>query len=373
MKRKSFLALMLAMSMVMGSASTVFAASTGAEVTDGTNSTITGSGDVEYVDTKVYSVTLPTTATLGLTIDPQGLSALENGATASKDDLANAAGLITGTDKAVVTNCSSVPIKVSVKLTGTGDATFKTAANDVEAAPTESDTAENVLLYALPSAVDVGNSKDNYVASTTGVLLSTTAATVNFVLDAAEYNYSKDDTGKATYTLKDGETGHGTAIAFEGLVNTKADWSDYIKASSPSTIGMTAVFTYTSTLTDADKADTTEGAPYGMMEMSSGTITVEAKNAAPVFTAAATPGVIKYTAGAGELGLDKDADILIWHEYADMWYDAASDVEVEAGTITYKAETLATFAAAGDDFKVQITYTNGKGETEKVDLVVKAK
>lgn len=281
MKRKSFLALMLAMSMMMGSASTVFAASTGAEVTDGTNSTITGEGDVEYVDTKVYSVTLPTTATLGLTIDPQGLSALENGATASKDDLANAAGLITGTDKAVVTNCSSVPIKVSVKLTGTGDATFKTAADDVEAAPTESDTAENVLLYALPSAVDVGNSKDNYVASTTGVLLSTTAATVNFVLDAAEYNYSKDDTGKATYTLKDGETGHGTAIAFEGLVNTKADWSDYIKESSPSTIGMTAVFTYTSTLTDADKADTTEGAPYGMMEMSSGIITVEAKDAGP--------------------------------------------------------------------------------------------
>lgn len=373
MKRKSILALMLAMAMTMGSALTVLAAeSTADEDTTGTE--ITGEGEVEYVNTKVISVTLPTTASLKLTIDPQGLSALANGATASKEDLANAAGLITGASKAVVTNCSSVPVKVSVKLTGTGNATFVTAADDVEKAPAGENKEQNILLYALPSSVDVENSADKYVASTTGVTISTTEATVNFVLDAAQYNYSKNDSGKASYTLKDGETGHGTAISFEGLVNTKADWSDYIKETSPSTIGMTAVFTYTSTLAETDVADTTEGAPYGMMAMASGTITVEAKNAAPVFTAStSTPGLINYTAGAGELGLDKDVDIQVWHEYTDQWYDAASDVEIGASTITYKEGALASFAALGDDFKVQITYTNGKAETKSVDLVVKAK
>lgn len=279
MKRKSILALMLTMSMFLGSTSTVLAASTANEDTTGT--TITGEGEVEYVNTKVISVTLPTTASLGLTIDPQGLSALANGSTASKEDLADAAGLITGKSKALVTNCSSVPVKVSVKLTGTGDATFVATKEAVEKAPEDSKPEQNVLLYALPSSVDVENSVDNYVASTTGVTMSTTAATVDFILDAADYNYSKDADGKASYSLKDGETGHGTAIAFEGFINTQADWSDYIKETNPSDIGMTAVFTYTSTLADADKADTTEGAPYGMKAMASGTITVEARDVGP--------------------------------------------------------------------------------------------
>ncbi len=280
MKRKSIFALMLAMVMTMGSTMTVLADPfTGEEETTGT--TVTGEGDVEYVNTKIISVTLPTSESLRLTIDPQGISALANGATASKEDLANAAGLITGTSKAVVTNCSSVPVKVSVKLKGSGDATFVTTTAAVEKAPADGSKEENVLLYALPSSVDVGNSADNYVASTKGVTISSTETTVNFVLDAATYNYSKDVSGNASYALKTGETGHGTAIAFEGLVNTKADWSDYVKDTSPSTIGMTAVFTYTSTLTASDVADSTEGAPYGMMAMASGTIEVAARDVAP--------------------------------------------------------------------------------------------
>lgn len=293
MKRKSILALTLAMSMIMGSAMTVLATEYTAD-DESTGSTVTGEGDIGYVNTKVISVTLPTSETLKLIIDPQGLSALENGSTASKEDLEDAAGLITCANKAVVTNCSSVPVKVSVKLTGTGAATFVTDADSVEKAPTTGNKEENVLLYALPSAVDVEDSADNYVASTTGVTITTTAATVNFVLDPAEYNYSKDGTGKASYTIKEGETGHGTAIAFEGLVNSQADWSEYVKETSPSTIGMTAVFTYTSTLEDSDVADTTEGAPYGMVKMTSGTITVEAKNVGP-----SAPKTVNFTTESG--------------------------------------------------------------------------
>lgn len=313
MKRKSILALVLAAAMTMGSTLNVLAAESTADE-DTTGQTITGEGEVEYVNTKVISVTLPTTASLKLTIDPQGLSALANGATASKEDLANAAGLITGASKAVVTNCSSVPVKVSVKLKGTGNATFVTTADDVEKAPAGENKEQNVLLYALPSSVDVENSADKYVASTTGVTISTTEATVNFVLDAAQYNYSKNDDGKASYTLKDGETGHGTAIAFEGLVNTKADWSDYVKTESPSTIGMTAVFTYTSTLADTDVADTTEGAPYGMMAMESGTITVEAKDVAPsapktVSFDTTNGATFNVNFGAGELAATKVTSI----------------------------------------------------------------
>lgn len=364
MKRKSILALVLAAAMTMGSTLTVLAAESTADEDD-TGTTITGEGTVEYVNTKVISVTLPTTESLKLTIDPQGLSALENGATASKEDLANAAGLITGASKAVVTNCSSVPVKVSVKLKGTGNATFVTAADDVEKAPAGENKEQNILLYALPSSVDVENSADKYVASTTGVTISTTEATVNFVLDAAQYNYSKNDSGKASYTLKDGETGHGTAISFEGLVNTKADWSDYIKETSPSTIGMTAVFTYTSTLAEADVADNTEGAPYGMMAMASGTITVEAKDVAPsapktVSFDTTNGATFNVNFGSGELAATNVTSIQFSTDGTTYksFSNAATNYTINGNTVTFKS-TFSGFDANGKSY-LKIIFDKGE-------------
>lgn len=361
MKRKRILALVLAMSMILGNALTVFA-----------DETITGEGDVSYVDTKVISVTLPTTATMKLIIDPQGLTALKDGETASAEDLASAAGLITGESKAVVTNLSSVPVKVSVKLTGTGAANFVADAASVEKAPAGDQKENNILLYALPSSVDVAGSADNYVASTTGITMNSSEASVDFVLDPAEYNFSKEGE-KVTYELKEGETGHGTAIAFEGLVNTQADWSDFVKESEPSKIGMTAVFSYTAEVGDS-VADTTEGAPYGMVKKTSGTITVEAKEVAPTFTASDTPGVINFTTGAGEIGMDKSVALSVWHQYnKGKFYNSASEITIGASTITWQADKLKDYAALGDSFTVEITYTNNKGEEVKTRVEVKTK
>lgn len=265
MQNKKILALSLATAMLLGSSLSVSAATGTAENTTG--ETITGSGDITYVDTTVYNVTLPTTSSLNLTVDPQGLSGM-TGETATEADLAAYAGKITSSSKPIINNLSSKPMKVSVELQVTGDATAVTTEAAVEA-----DTSNNVLLYAVPSATDVKGSVDNYSASATGIVMKKDAAvTVDFILPEATYNFTKDGSNYG-YEVADGETGHGTALSFEGLVNKNADWSAYIAESSPKTIGMTAKFTFTNTI-GSDVADATEGAPFAMKAYTGDKVTV---------------------------------------------------------------------------------------------------
>lgn len=301
MKRKKLLAMLLVTAMGLGSAMTAMAADDPGVNTTGT--TVTGTGDVSYVETTVYNVTLPTTTAIQLTVDPQGLTTLQNGDSATKEDLASAAGKVTCSTIVPVTNEGSVPVKVTVELALTGDATAVTSEADVE-----KDTNANVLLYAVPSAVDTKDAT-GYQGSTTGIVLSSTAASVNFVLPEAAYKFSKDNSGVTTYVRDTTSDSHGTAIKFEGKVNKKADWKDYVTgATSQKSIGMTAKFTFTHTLTTTDVADTTDGAPYGMMAYAGTKVTVAAEPVAPAIPESdgSTDIVITYagadpTAGAIEV------------------------------------------------------------------------
>lgn len=300
MKKKKVLALTMAVAMLFGSSLSVFAAGGTAE--DTTGETVTGEGKVDYVDTTVYSVTLPTTGTINLVVDPQGLAGLEDGDSATLEDLSEYAGKISCASTPVVTNLSSVPMKISVKLTLTGDATSVSSGDAVNTG-----TDNNVLLYAVPSAVDTLGVESNYVASSTGIVMDATPAIVDFVLPAAEYSLTKTVSGSdasVSYALADGETGHGTGLSFEGYVNKNADWSDY--AGTPTKqIGMTAVFTFTNTLGGAE-ADSTDGAPFGMVAYSGVTVEVEPGDAEPSLSDvtyvahSGTPLTIPYSLGAGE-------------------------------------------------------------------------
>ena len=370
MKRK-VLALLLATTMVLGSASTVLAAQGTGENTTG--ETITGTGDVSYVDTTIYSVTIPTTAAIDLVVDPQGLSGLEGTATA--EELAEYAGKITCATKPLITNLSSVPAKVSVKLTLTGDATGVTT---VAAVDDDTTKAENVLLYAVPSAVDTEGNAENYVASAKGIVLSSTDATVNFVLPAAAYNYVEGATENdpATYELVDGETGHGTALAFEGYVNKHADWSAYAGDSASKSIGMTAVFTFTHTLDESDVAG--EGA-YGMMDYAGTTVDVTPAapaDVAPSMTDVTYNGtgelVIPYSLGSGESGAEELTDIVFAFNGTrfskngtwDSNTNQAANITIADGTITLGA-TLAEFISDGvEDGTEYIFYLIFDGDTE---------
>lgn len=358
MKRKQVLVSMLGATMILGSSMQAFAATGTAENTTGTE--ITGNGDVSYIDTTVYSVTLPTTNSTKLTIDPQGLLGLGAGETATPEELADYAGKITCSATPIVTNLSSEPMKITAKLSLTGSgATAVTAAANVEDQTTKK---ENVLLYAIPSSVDTMDAEANYTASETGIVLTTTEASVNFILPAAEYNFKKDEAGTTTtYELVEGEKGHGTGLSFEGLVNKYADWSAYTGSSATKQIGMKAVFTFTNTIADGEAADTTDGAPYAMMPYSGTKVAVEPKNTAPVLNngtdtvtySKASGGniVIPVKLGAGELGADAITDVALqftddtYHSVNGLWGFATtfkdsftitnSSITIDSGYLEY--------------------------------------
>ena len=257
MRNKKILALSLATTMLLGSSLSV-AAVDGTAV-DSSGTTITGQGNTAYVDTEIYRVTIPTTETLSLlNIDPQGIMSMP-GATATAEELAAYAGKITSTSKPMINNTSSKPMKVTVALQVTGNATTVTSETAVEA-----DKSNNILLYAVPSATDVAGSEGNYTSSTTGIVMKSDApVSVDFILPAATYNFKRAGEGaSATYSYELADEGHGTALSFEGLVNKKADWTDY-KAGGSKSIGMTAKFTFTNEI-GSDEADDAEGAPYAM-------------------------------------------------------------------------------------------------------------
>lgn len=383
MKQKKVMALLLAATMILGTSMQAFAA-TGTENNTSAGQTITGEGDVTAVETTVYSVTIPTTATTKLVIDPQGIMDMKDGDTATKEDLAENAGKITCASKAVITNLSSVPAKVTVDLTLTGDATPVTDLTSVDA-----DTANNILLYANPSATDVPVGADvanTYTASNTGIIIpKTTPASVEFVLDEADYVFKKASS-TTTYELATANTGHGTALEFAGYVNKNADWSDYLAtATTKKSIGMTAKFTFTHTLASGDVADTTEGAPYAMKAYSGDTVDLTPpapEDVAPsIEDALHTQGDdtaldIPYSLGSGESGANAITDVVVTFNGAlyskngafDSSTDMSTHITIANDKITLSGEWLSYFPAG--TYPICIVYDNNTEKTSMIDLVV---
>ncbi len=332
--KKKFLSFVLATAMVLGSVMTASAATGTAE--DTTGQTVTGEGNVEYVDTKVYQVTLPTTATLNLTVDPQGLTGM-TGETATLEELDEYAGKVFMQSKPVISNVGSVPTKVTAELTLTGNAT---AVSTVEAVTVSgNDPANNIILYAVPSAEDVLGEEENYVASTKGIVMTTSGVSVDFILPGADYVVVSGGDAGFSYELADeNDKGHGTALSFEGLVNKYADWSDYAGASATQNIGMTAKFTFTHTLTDADVADETEGAPFGMKAMSSGIIEVTAG-------ASGGSGSVLTPNEAGHLIINYTGDAPTTVEFVEVAGEASTEVHTIAGNNNFYLDSSEGYLA----------------------------
>jgi hypothetical protein len=247
---KKLLSIFIAVMLVFSLCTTVFAATgnpTGSQ-------NVTGTGDTEYIDLEIYTVTLPTIATLDFTLDPQGLLALENdGDAADLADLKGGAIIPAGAAPKAINN-SAVDIALTVNIKGTGDATF--IAYDTDEATTiakvDADTNNNVLLYAAPSSVNIVNATTEYSASNKGYIITDTASDLKFVLKAAEYKVANSS---GTYVASPKpDTGSGTGILLGGYVNSKANWSDYANTTPTKTVGVTAVFSYAKA-SDAESAD----------------------------------------------------------------------------------------------------------------------
>ena len=229
--------------------------------------TVTVTGDVNYVDMSSYAqVILPTTTTLQFALDPQGLSAM-TGASATAADLAADAGKIVSAGEASIVNWGYYPIKASAKfyVTDNGGSEFVDTADGIDA-----DTSKKIHLTATPSqsstTVAVATDSDDkvtgvttsgYTAASEGVAITSKAAgTANgmvFALEGAEYTFAKDDSGdKPVYTAERNPSGTCGVATFKigGELNKNADWSAYSTA-KPKTLKLNAVFSFTTITPDA--------------------------------------------------------------------------------------------------------------------------
>lgn len=238
------------------------------------DTTITGDGEMNYVDmSKFQQVLLPTAGTMQFALDPQGLSTMATDTVSTKDLVADA-GKIVSNGEVSIANYGYYPVKATVKLyvTDTGKSTLVSSPSEVD-----SDTTRKVCLTVTPSSAETTITADadgkvsataGYAAGSEEIVINQTAVasakSMVYALSGAAYNFKKDSSsGKDVYTAERDTTGKYGAASFKigGAINKNADWADYIAAKSPKTLKLNAVFSYTS-ITEEEYAhltDTTDG------------------------------------------------------------------------------------------------------------------
>lgn len=193
----------------------------------------------EIEETAVYSVEFPSIDEFRFILDPYGLRGLTQGKSASLEELKSYAGKIYCNKKMMVTNKSSVPIKVRVSIQLTGDISAKESVEELE-----SDSETNVLMYIIPSKNDLEGNLDNYQQSDLGIVVKKDEPTVfEFILPESQYQWNESiENNSMECGIADGEKGHSVAFEIAGLINTKANWKKFDKTGKK--IGLEISYSY---------------------------------------------------------------------------------------------------------------------------------
>ena len=225
-------------------------------------STVTSDAVVDsYDNSPIYKVTLPTSNSLGFTVDPYGLVNLASGSSVDVSKLANTGAIVSATNAAaIMKNESSVPVKVTAKfyVTDTNTVTGTAVSLKTNHADTATGTANNMMLAVIPSATKTATVA-SYAASTTVVPVTsvTSGATTDVDFKLAKAEYQVQNTGNGFQLVQKAGTDNFDATAFKigGEVNPSADWTPYI-GGSPKSIGLTAVFSIADATNDTSVKDT---------------------------------------------------------------------------------------------------------------------
>lgn len=279
--KKKIMSLMLAGALCASMPLSAFAAD--AATTPGSVD-VTTEGTVNYADTTVYSVTLPTANCFNFIVDPQGiLYSVDND---SYKDLypKGTAGYIIATEGtgAYINNKSSVPIKLMVEAYVESDDSTG-AASSVNLLPytawksVDSGIDNNMWLTfdITNDDLDVTTFADEQSIKSDTVNMNVMAITQNgkpedgqkgtqisFALDQAAYEFS-GSAGNYDYTIKQNETGDSVGLRLSGLVNTNADWSAYTGDSAEKIIVKT-IFDFDKLSTDYANA-ALDGRAHGVL------------------------------------------------------------------------------------------------------------
>ena len=331
------------------------------------NSTVGGDGDAEYINTRIFSVTLPTGKLLDFTLDPQGLLKIQDGQSVKFEDLGG--GAIVSTGDAKVINNSSLPVTVDIDLTGVGSgATWIPFTDDTEKTieAVNNGTGRNILLYAVPASANIGSSSADYVAADRGFIIGTSVSTLRFVLGSAQYQVT--NTGGTLTSGIVANTSKGTAIQLGGLVNDKANWEDFAGATPSQTLSITAVFKYAeATSQEVTSAATPVG---GILGMISPAVTNSIELAPPLTTGFGVAGSLtqNYTVTRPDSGgasvpfvLDgNDVESAVWTVSGNSVFGVAGGgVTISGGFINIPAGVFAWNEA----YDILITLSNGNKHT----------
>lgn len=234
---------------------------------------VTTEGSVNYVDTTVYSVTLPTNDCFNFIVDPQGiLSATDTtGAYSEEKYPAGTAGYIVATEGtgAYINNLSSVPIKLTVDAyvesddsTGAASSANLLSMEEFGAGLIDSGIDNNMLLtfditndsldvttFADATSIKTETVNPYVIAITkngkpdTAADPTATGTQISFALNKAGYEFVPDGSGGYLYSMITGEKGDSVGLRLSGFVNRNADWSAYTGA-TPEKIIVKTVFDF---------------------------------------------------------------------------------------------------------------------------------
>lgn len=376
MKLKKLVALGMATTLVMAPMSVY--ATDATEPVKGSVESV--EGDVNYVDTTIYKVTVPTSTGLSFALDPQGLTSLEE---ESGYD-ASAVGKVVGGDGTLAVNMSSVPIKVTAEffVTDGNDkaltaATLKTGA----ASDLIDDDANDVILQIVPNGSTAPTADDaqdlskftgwSTTANDIKAITASTAAAadkVTFALAAADYKFAKKSVGSGYEYVADTASGKTTATyaAFKiaGTVSKDGDWSAFTKETSPETIKLNCIFSFEGLKEIEEDACSTTAA--GLVTddtklkgfttpatLSNGTLAVGESSVTLTFT----PGTAAETLDATYVG-NKTTNIKTWSKFS-TW---GCSINATTNKVVIGRETFSSLTAESDG-TYAITVKDSTGAT----------
>lgn len=245
---------MLAGTLFAGMAMPVHAAQTAPGSAD-----VTTEGEFNYVDTTVYSVTLPTANCFNFIVDPQGILSATDPTNYGEDKYpGGTAGYIVASEGtgAYINNKSSVPIKLTVKAyvesdDTTGAPSTVNLLSAEQSGLVHSGLDNNIWLTfdITHDGLDVTTFVDETSIKTENVNPNVatidqngqpTAGTdeealISFALYGAAYEFTGTP-GSYAYTMKTGEAGDSVGLRLSGFANANADWSAYAGAGAEKVI-----------------------------------------------------------------------------------------------------------------------------------------
>lgn len=283
---------------------------------------ITTEGTVNYVDTTIFSVTLPTASCFNFIVDPQGILSATDSTNYGEDKYpGGTAGYIVATEGtgAYINNKSSVPIKLTVKAyvesdDSTGAPSSVNLLNAEQSGLVHSGIDNNMWLALdiTNDELDVTTFADESSIKTETInpyvvtidqngqpAAGSDGALISFALAGAAYEFTGTP-GNYVYSMKAGEVGDSVGLRLSGFANAYADWSAYTGTSAEKIIVKTVFdFDQLSTYYEAAALD---GRAHGVLaDTDAEYFAGLAYDADGNLTGATVDGAMDYAVGQGSI------------------------------------------------------------------------